>query len=307
MSFPRLERFVTTAELGSISRAAEKLNIVQPALSQSIKQLEEELGTQLLLRSGKGIELTAEGRVFLEHAYGILSQYRKARENITDMHGKPSGGVSIAMVSSAIDVLTVPVCRALKDQYPLIELDLEEGLVSNIQHGLDAGRYDIVISYAIETARNIAREPLIEEELFLTTKYSGKTTGRYVELHELGDVSLIIPRERDGSGVEVGQTAQNLDLELVTSQFSGAIHPTLKLIEAGMGASLLPWSAVRDGLSDGRLHVEAVRKPGLHQTVHMMHAEHKPVTRATAAVMEVIRQSVRATHKSGEWPGNLLV
>jgi len=307
MSFRQLERFVATAEFGSISRAAAKLNIVQPALSQSIKQLEENVGAELFVRTRRGMELTAEGQTFLEHAYGILSQYSKARESVAAMHGAPSGTVSIAMVSSAIDLLTVPVCDRLKEQFPMIELDLEEGLVANIQQGLDAGRYDFAISYLPDGKRYAQAEPLIDEQLFLTTRYQGEPSSRYADLDELRNTALIIPRERFGTGVGVGQTTKNLDFDLVSSKFSGAIHPTLKLVEAGMGASLLPWSAVRDGLEASQLHVRAIRKPGLYQRVHMVTAAHKPITRATSAVMDLVRQSVRAAHEAGEWPGKLLV
>ncbi|MEM8919340.1 MAG: LysR family transcriptional regulator [Pseudomonadota bacterium] len=307
MSFRQLERFVATAECGSISRAAEQLNIVQPALSQSIRQLEKSVGADLFLRTRRGIELTAEGQTFLEHAYGILSQYSKARESVAAMHGETSGSVSIAMVSSAIDLLTVPVCNLLKERFPKIELDLEEGLVSNIQQGLEAGRYDFAISYLPDDNKYAEAEALIDEQLFLTTKYRGEPHSRYSDLDELRNTALIIPKERFGAGIELGQASKNLDFELVSSKFSGAIHPTLKLVKAGIGASLLPWSAVRDGLENSQLLVRAIRKPGLYQRVHMVHAAHKPITRATSAVMELVRESVRSVHQEGEWPGRLLV
>lgn len=128
MDFRRIRHFAHISELRSLSRAAERLHIVQPTLTQSIQKLEAELGTTLFLHSWKGMELTESGHMFLKYAYGILNQYSSAKESISTIGENPKGQVSVAMLASALHVLSVPVCQD-------IELNLEEGLAANIQQG----------------------------------------------------------------------------------------------------------------------------------------------------------------------------
>ena len=145
MDFRRIQHFVHVAELGSLSKAAERLNIVQPALSQSVKRLEGELGANLFTRSRKGMELTDSGNTFLKHAYGILNQYNRAKESLSTQGGEPRGLVSIAVTGSSLEVLSVPLAKSLMQKFPKIRLNIESGLAANIQQGFEAGDYDCLL------------------------------------------------------------------------------------------------------------------------------------------------------------------
>ena len=82
MSFAQIETFVTVAETRSVSRAAARLHVAQPALSRQIKSLEDELGTPLFERTPKGMSLLPQGEVFLEHARRILADVEAARASL---------------------------------------------------------------------------------------------------------------------------------------------------------------------------------------------------------------------------------
>ena len=307
MDFRRIQHFVHVAELGSLSKAAERLNIVQPALSQSIKRLEDELGVLLFNRSRKGMALTDSGLTFLNHAYGILNQYNRAKESLSTKDGDPQGLVSVAMTASSLEALTVPLAKSLMQQYPKIKLNIESGLAANIQQSFEAGDYDLVVSHLVTASASIHIENLIEEELFLTSPYNPNNLGTDIEFKSLEGLSLIIPQDRHGVAPEVTKYAREGNIKLKTAQVAGTMHATLQLIEAGVGHSFLPWSAIHERVQQNRISARKVVSPSLHHTVSMVYPTHRPLTPATIAVMDLIRLAAREVYNKGNWVGRLLL
>jgi LysR family nitrogen assimilation transcriptional regulator len=307
MRFKQIQHFVHVVETGSLSKAAERLHIVQPALTQSIKRLESELECVLFTRSRRGMELTDAGQVFLKHAYGILNQYNRAKESVSTTQDDPQGSVSVAMTASALRVLTVPVCQALTESYPKIRLNIEAGLAGNIQQGFEAGQYDLVLSYLSNPNPSIHIENLIEEDLFLTTAFDPQNEGFNIEFKELDELPLIIPHDQHGVGPSLTQHAKQNNVNIRTAYVTGSLNPTLQLVENDFGSSLLPWSAIYDRVSEGRLSARKVVSPSLSHTVSMVYPTNRPLTPATIAVMTIIKKAAKRVHNEGNWSGQLLI
>jgi LysR family transcriptional regulator, nitrogen assimilation regulatory protein len=306
MEFRRLRHFVHVAELGSLSKAAERLHIVQPALSQSIKLMEDELGTMLFTRSRRGMELTEAGRLFLKSAYAILNQYNRAKEDISEIGSSPKGVVSVAMTASAMHALTVPICEDLLGRYPGIVLNIEEGLAANLQQSLEAGWYDLMVSYMTKADDSLHVEDLIEEDLFLVDAYCKGDRAAEIEFREISNFSLILPQSQHGVGGAIHATAAELGLTLDMARVTAAMHPTLQLVEAGYGQSLLPWTAIYDRVAEKRVTARKVVSPNIRHKVSMIYLASRPLTKATIAVMDILRSSVRQLHAEGIWPGRLV-
>src|SRR5262245_38459153 len=100
MDLKQLEYFVRATELGSVTKAANLMNVAQPALSRQIRQLEEELGESLLIRTGRGVKTTEAGARLLEHGRGILRLVALAREDIENARTGKAGRVAIGMPPS---------------------------------------------------------------------------------------------------------------------------------------------------------------------------------------------------------------
>src|SRR2546423_13957377 len=111
MELRSIEYFVQIAEEGSITRAADKLGIAQPALTRRIKQLEEELGAPLLVRLPRGVRLSASGRDFLEHARKVLVEVSRARDQVRGNARSVKGRVVIG-TSPTLAPLLLPGCVA---------------------------------------------------------------------------------------------------------------------------------------------------------------------------------------------------
>ena len=304
MDFKRITHFVAVAEAKSMTKAAHRLHIVQPALSQSIKRLEEEMGVLLFVRSRRGMELSEAGEVFIKSAYGILNQFHRAKEDVASLGANPGGLVSIAMTASTLNVLSVPVGNRVRAGYPGIQLNLEEGLTGNIRTGLEAGSYDFVISSGLEPEEGLHLEDLILEDLYFVAPYTARRRGR-MAFRQIRDRPLIIPRDQQAVANTLNRVSIREEFTLRTSRLSAALHPTLLLVEAGLGYSVMPWSAIYDRVAAKRLSAQRIHSPGLSSKVRLVHALHKPLSQASIAVMRIVRQAVRETHEQGQWHGAL--
>src|SRR5687767_3488615 len=109
MDLRSLSCFVTVAALGNISRAADKLAIVQPAVTRHIQRLEQELGATLFLRVPRGVQLTPAGRLLLENARDILNRVENTRAQVATLATVPRGRLVIGMPASLAPIV-IPAC-----------------------------------------------------------------------------------------------------------------------------------------------------------------------------------------------------
>lgn len=307
MELRQINYFIAVAETTSLTKAAGRLHIAQPALSQNIKNLEEELDTRLFERSRQGMALTDSGVAFLEHARGLIRQVNRAKESVRDLDDNPSGTVSVAMPASVANVLAVPLFQLLKKNYPAIELNLDEGLTGNIRQAFEMGLYDIILGLNEDESDNLSIERLIREDLYFISQYSGRDRNTAeIDFLDLALYPIIISQVQHSMGQTVMKYAQeqNLDLKIISS--NTALHPAIKLIEAGIGHGISPWSAIYEKYEQELICARKIINPCMHRTVSMLSPSNRPRTIATLKVMELIRQTVKLAHSLDEWRGELL-
>src|SRR5687767_12483832 len=113
MELRQLRTFLVVAETGSLSRAAGRLRIAQPALSRQIRMLEEEVGTELFQRHARGMALSEAGEVLIAHARGALRELDQAKSDLSALAGQVSGKVAIGLLPSVSDLMTGAFARTL--------------------------------------------------------------------------------------------------------------------------------------------------------------------------------------------------
>ncbi|HNB44131.1 MAG TPA: LysR family transcriptional regulator, partial [Burkholderiaceae bacterium] len=132
MNLKQLEYFVQVAELGSFSRAAQVLDIAQPALSRQVRALEIELHETLLLRNGRGVALTEPGRRLFEHGVAILQHVAQAREDMGASRDEPVGRLTVGLPPSLGRRLTLPLIDRFRSGLPRARLAVVEGLTAHL-------------------------------------------------------------------------------------------------------------------------------------------------------------------------------
>ena len=248
MELRQLRYFVRVLELGSISRAALDLALVQSALSQQISRLESELSTRLLQRTSKGVVATEAGMAFFREAQLTL---RHADQAVRAAQlSRLTGAVSVGLASTTAAVLGLPLMRAMRERYPDVRLHMVEGMSGHLTSMLNSRQLDLTILFDTQAARRWSVLPLVEEKLFLIqAKSEGTTVAKRARMTDLKDISLILPTGTHG-------LRNALDAAFVRAKFKpqlaaeiDSLAMTMAAVEAGLGSTVQPWAALA-GLPD---------------------------------------------------------
>jgi DNA-binding transcriptional LysR family regulator len=143
MDLRQLQFFLAVAETGGFTRAAEKLNIVQSALSIAIRKLEDELDVQLFVRRGRKVSLTAEGESLALNARAIFRGVAKARQDIADLRGLLKGEVRVGLTPMLSSFFFPRIIASFKRRFPALQISVSGDSAWNIQRKLEAGEIDL--------------------------------------------------------------------------------------------------------------------------------------------------------------------
>ena len=137
--------FYVVAKNKHMTKASEELHISQPAISQSIKKLEEQLGGILFLRSNKGMQLTEEGKMFYEYVKGALTLINNAENEFTSFKNLSKGEIKIGCSTTLTKLILIDVLKKFHREYPNININITNDLTSNLIKNLKIGKLDFVI------------------------------------------------------------------------------------------------------------------------------------------------------------------
>ena len=170
MELTSLRQFVAIAKSGHMTRAAKSLGVTQPALSAMVKKLEAELGAELLHRTGRGIELTEAGRVFLEHAADSIRRAEAGAQAVREMVGLERGSIRVGGGATATTYLLPPVVRAVRARHPGLRFYVREAGSSAVAMAVINGELDLgIVTLPIpeNAGAELSVAPLVEDELRL--------------------------------------------------------------------------------------------------------------------------------------------
>lgn len=248
-----LRYFVTVAETGHITRAAARLGIQQPPLSQQIQALEQMVGVPLLRRLPRGVELTEAGRVFLTEARAALAQVDHAVEAAQRTARGEQGQLAVGFTSSAAFHPFIPaVVRAFRQQSPNVDLMLEESSTRELIGALQAGQLDIAfIRVPSGNTDDLTIEALLNEPMLaaLPAQHPLLRGGRRktLALADLANETFILYRRPTGPGlydsIIAACRAQGFSPDI--GQEAPRMLSTLSLVAAGLGVSIVPESMRR--------------------------------------------------------------
>lgn len=194
MDLRQLRYFVQIADAGNFSRAAEILRIAQPSLSQQIRNLEDELGVELLTRHARGASLTELGQQFYDHARKILSGVERARDVIQSQAAHPTGRISVGLPTSAARNLSLPLFRELAATQPNIVLHVVEAMSGYLGDFIQAGRLDVALLYDHRAFEHVAYTEMIAEDLMLFVPPGSAMARRgAVAFPKIFDLPLVLP------------------------------------------------------------------------------------------------------------------
>ncbi|MEY4694388.1 MAG: HTH-type transcriptional regulator CynR [Pseudomonadota bacterium] len=294
MDLKQLEYFVRVAELGSFTRAAQALNVAQPALSRQVRLLEVELRQNLLVRNGRGATPTQAGQLLLEHGRGILHQVERAQEELGRVRSGLSGRVALGMPPSVARVLTVPLTRAFRQRMPEAQLSISEGLSTAMQENLQNGRLDIAVLYNPNPVAGIEHTPLVREELLLVQPrppgLQEDPPPPPIPLREVAQLPLVIPTRPNAIRMHVESEMAAIGCRPHIALEIDGVSAILDLVADGAGCAILSRNAVMRSVRPSAFAVRPVSEPALTIALTTAVSSLRPTTLTQQATLALITE-----------------
>ena len=242
MEIRQLQHFMAVAEEQHFTRAAHRVNIVQSALSSSVRALEDELGAKLFVRTTRQVRLTAAGRLFRDKARVALDAVEDAREAVAALNGLKRGKLAIGTVQSLPAFLDLPsLLASFHVQHPGIEVRLFQGSASHLLDKVGSGRLDLAILPLCEPPSEIETKMIACEALVVVCAPSHPLAGRRdVPLSALGNDTFVDFEPSWGTRQLVDRGFAEAGVERRTAFEVSDLDTLLDLVARGLGIALVP-------------------------------------------------------------------
>ena len=307
VNFKTLRSFVTAVDTTSVSAAAQTLKMAQPALSQQIASLESHFGQKLLLRSNTGVVPTAAGRELYRHAQLILDQLDRAERDVARHGDAVSGTVSVGLATySTTSILSTPLLKAVRERHPGISLFINDNFGLVLSEMVMTGRMDMAIIYAPSQLSGVRLEPMLVEELFFIAPPGTELPAgceEAIPLAALAGVELLLPGRTHYLRRLIDSAFARIQVQpRVTAEIESAA--TLReAIEAGLGATILPWAVATTFTGPALPVIRRVVEPNIESTVSLCFSEQQPMTEPARAVRDILEALVLDLLDSGHCGG----
>lgn len=308
MNLKQMQYFVTIARVGSLSQAAQELNVAQPALSQNLKSLEEELGLPLVDRHSRGVTPNDMGLMLLHHFTGVLQDVEKTQSLITDYADNPSGEVKVGVTTTAAGILIAPLLTLAAEKYPRIWLHAVEGMSGTLREALQLGNLDMAILYdaSMLDSENFVVTPIMTEELFLVVRNDGRLRNRTsIPFEMLPEFRLVLPSQHHTLAKRIKNASANAKVPLETYFDVDSFTGMVSLVRAGF-ESILPYASVSELVEKGEVQAIPIDSPPIQWTVYLATAQKGVRSRAVRTVHKLVTQTMEAMVERRDWPGRLV-
>ncbi|MEU6575255.1 LysR family transcriptional regulator [Streptomyces sp. NPDC046805] len=303
MDVRQLRALVTVAEAGSVTRAAELLHLVQPAVTRQIRTLEQELGVALFERTRQGMQLTAAGTTMVERARRALNELERARAEIRPTPGVVGGIVSVGLLDSATSLLAEPLASAILRDHPGIDLRLLTAYSGHLQHWLDDGDLDLTLLYNLSSTPSLNAQPLVRERLWAVASPSAGLRAEHpVPFEEAVSHPLVVPAAGHGLRTVIDAAAAQARAELNLVVQTNSMHVQKQLVLAGHGWTILPGIGIAEDVANGSLSAAPLGEPEVWRSIVLCTSRAGRVTPAAEVVAKELSRQIHAAVRQGRWP-----
>ena len=281
--------FLEIARAESVSIAADRLNITQPAVSRTLKELEQMLGTQLFERVGRGLRLNEAGRVFQSHASASMVELLRGRDRLA-RDGDLATRLSVGVLPTAATDLLPRAALAFREEMPILT-----GPNWLLFNQLRDGTLDLVVGRMPErdAGTGVTFQQLYVEDVVLVCRPGHPILGQPVPEHHIADHTLILPP----GGAVIAQTVERYLASIGLPEMRGAYETVaLPVGRKIVGASDALWfisrGVVADELAAGSLVAVGLSSPLLSGPVGISIARSAPLNVERSVLAECVRRAV---------------
>lgn len=290
MTLRQCEVFLAVARERSFSRAAERIHLSQPTLSEHVAELEKELGAPLFLRRGREVTLTEAGRVFHPRAARVVLAAEEARQAVADVGGLVRGSLIVgASTTPGIYVLPAAIA-AFRARHPGIELTLHIANSRTIEERVRANELDlgVVGGHVLGAGERCLAAGLDDELILIVPPGHPWARRREVPVAGLAEQPLLMREEGSATRYVTERALQQAGVRARAAMELGHTEAIKQAVMAGLGVAVVSIHAVRGELETGRLVALPVRGLQLRRHFHVIHDQERSLTASAGAFLRLL-------------------
>lgn len=296
MELKQLEYFVTLSQELHFTRAAEKLGITQPSLSQQIRLLEHEAGMPLFDRVGKKTMLTEAGKVLLHHSYNVFHELSQARAAISELQGLKRGSLKIGALLTVVNYLLPLTVIGFHNSYPNVELSVQGLRTGDIYNGLLQNELDLGIVFLPMEHEDLEAIPLYKEHLALAVSIDHPLAkASFVTLDILKDTpSVLLPSTYFLRQV-INEHCRSLAFTPQPILEMTTMESIITMIGKGVGVTILP-KGYLDYIDNPQIRTIPIQDPVLTTQIGVVYRKNKHLCAASRVFIEQLVSTVQGTN-----------
>lgn len=297
MTLRQLEVFLAVAREKSFNRAAKKIHLSQPTLSEHVSELERELGKPLFFRRGRTVTLTEAGRVFEEHAGRVVSDTEAARQAIADLDGLGHGSLLIGAGTTPGLYVMPGIIAKFRARYPGIHLRLQIANSQVIEERVRARELDlgVVGGHAVGPGEECLAAGLLDELLLVVAPSHPWARRREIAPAQLASQPLLMREEGSATRRVTERALQRAGITFRPAMELDHTEAIKQAVMAGLGIAFVSIHAVRGELETGRLRALRLRGMRVHRHFHVIHHQGRALSASARAFMQVLEDAGRGT------------
>jgi DNA-binding transcriptional LysR family regulator len=290
MTIRQLEVFLAVARAQSFSRAAERIHLSQPTLSEHTRDLENELGVPLFVRRSRSVALTEAGRVFEDYATRVVSTLAAGRQALAELDGLQRGSLVIgASTTPGTYVLPALIARFRK-QYPGITIGLRIANSRVVEERLRDGEVDVAVigGHMLGRTEQCVAAGIIDE-LQLIVPPDHPATKRFMSRSALATERLLIREEGSATRQVTERALRQAGVEFRAAMELDHTETIKRSVMAGLGVAFVSQFAVADEIRAGRLRTIAIERLTMRRHFHVVHDDRRPLSASARAFVRFLQ------------------
>ena len=252
MEIHQLRYFVAVADEGSFSRAAAKVRVAQPSLSQQIRKLEAEVGQPLFDRLPRSVVLTEAGRCLIDYARQILASIGDARRSIDELKDEVSGRLAVGAIPTIAPYILPELVGKFQKHYPEVSLEIVEDVTDGITRRVEAGELDVALASTCQQSPTLRRESVGNEPLLaLVPEGHPLAKKTLVELDDLKSQRFLLLHEMHCLSQQVHHLLESRRLRPEIALAGSQLGTIANMVAAEIGVSIVPQMMVKHRATSG--------------------------------------------------------
>lgn len=302
MDIKQLKALVTVVEVGSVTRAAELLCLVQPAVTRQIQALEHELGVPLFERTRQGMRPTLAGVSMAERARRALLELDRARSELAPAEDTVTGIVSVGLLESTAGLLAEPLLSAVLRAHPGIELRIVTAYSGHLQEWLDSGDLDVSLLYSLTKIPSLNMRTLVREKLWAIAPVSdGLSAEHPVPVANLAVHRLVMPAPGHALRTLIDQAVAQAQIEIDVAVQTNSMDLQQQFVRGGLGWTILPGVGIPANPAAASLGAAPLSEPEVWRSIAIGTPRAAALSPAARIVARELVRQVGVAAAQGRW------